>query len=163
MKLNLEYYIPKESNIPEAKYKVIEDFVTKYEEKNYEDNIVEIDSNKLQFFSTIGHNILNWYPFKNNSTILEIGGNLGEITGMLCQKGRQVVTVEEDLKKAELISKRHNDKENLDIIAGNLNDIDFKGKKFDYITLIGSLPYVAKTARISSKEFIKKGKELEHV
>ena len=156
MKLNLEYYIPKESNIPEAEYKVIEDFVTKYEEKNYEDNIVEIDSNKLQFFSTIGHNILNWYPFKNNSTILEIGGNLGEITGMLCQKGRQVVTVEEDLKKAELISKRHNDKENLDIIAGNLNDIDFKGRKFDYITLIGSLPYVAKTARISSKEFIKK-------
>ena len=156
MKLNLEYYIPKESNISEAEYKVIEDFVTKYEEKNYEDNIVEIDSNKLQFFSTIGHNILNWYPFKNNSTILEIGGNLGEITGMLCQKGRQVVTVEEDLKKAELISKRHNDKENLDIIAGNLNDIDFKGKKFDYITLIGSLPYVAKTARISSKEFIKK-------
>ena len=33
MKLNLEYYIPKESNISESEYKVIEKFVTKYKEQ----------------------------------------------------------------------------------------------------------------------------------
>ena len=156
MKLNLDYYISKESNMPEAEYKLIDDFINKYEEKDYEDNILEIDSNKLQHFSTIGYNVLNWYPFKNNSTILEIGGNLGELTGMLCQKNYQVVTIEEDLKKAELISKRHKDKENLEIIVADFNNIKFNETKFDYITLIGSLPYVAKNSGMSSKEFIKK-------
>ena len=156
MKLNLEYYISKENNISEANYKIIGDFITKYEEKDYENKIVEIDSNKLQYFSTIGHNILNWYPFKKDSTILEIGGNLGEITGILCKNTKQVVTLEEDIKKAKLISKRHKDKENLEIIAGDFNNIDFKDMKFDYITLIGSLPYVAKTAKVTSEEFIAK-------
>ena len=156
MKLNLEYYIPKESNISESEYKVIEKFVTKYKEQEYEEKIVEIDSNKLQHFSTLGQNILNWYSFKENSSVLEIGGNLGELTGILCQNSKQVITIEEDLKRAELISKRHKDKENLEIIVGDFDNIDFKELKFDYITLIGSLPYVAKTAGISSKDFIKK-------
>ena len=156
MKLNLKYYISKDSNITDAEYKVIERFVNKYKEKEYEKNIAEVDSNKLQHFSTLGNNILNWYSFKENSSILEIGGNLGEITGILCQNSCRVVTIEEDLKRAELISKRHKNKENLEIIAGDFNNIDFKEEKFDYITLIGSLPYVSKTAGISSKEFISK-------
>lgn len=156
MKLNLEYYISKESNIPKTEYKVIEKFVSKYKEKEYEEKMVEIDSNKLQHFSTLGQNILNWYSFKENSSVLEIGGNLGELTGILCQNSKQVITIEEDLKRAELISKRHKDKENLEIIVGDFDNIDFKGMKFDYITLIGSLPYVSKTAKISSQEFISK-------
>ena len=155
MKLNLEYYISKESNIPEAEYKVIENFVSKYEESEYEDKIVEFDSGKLQHFSTMGSNILNWYSFKENSTILEIGGNFGEITGVLCKNASQVISLEEDLKKAEIISKRHKDKENLEIIVGDFKNIDFKGRKFDYITLIGSLPYVCNTQGISSSEFLK--------
>lgn len=156
MKLNLEYYISKNTSIPEAEYKVIEKFVDKYKEKEYEDKIIELDSKKLQLFSTMGSNIINWYSFKKNSLVLEIGGNLGEITGVLCKNTGKVITIEEDLKRAEIISKRHKDKENLEIIVGDFDNIDFKQLKFDYITLIGSLPYVAKTAGISSKDFIKK-------
>ena len=155
MNLNLEYYISKDTTMPEAEYKVIKNFVNKYEESEYEDKIVEFDSQKLQYFSTMGSNILNWYSFEKDATILEIGGNLGEITGVLCKTASKVISVEEDLKKAEIISMRHKNKENLEIIVGDFKNIDFKGMKFDYITLIGSLPYVCKTQGISSSEFLR--------
>ena len=41
------------------------------------------------------------------------------------------VTVKENLKKAKIISKRHDDKENLEIIVGNIDSIDFKEKQFE--------------------------------
>ena len=75
---------------------------------------------------------------------------------VLRQKSKEVICVEENLKKAEIISKRHNDKENLEIIVGNIDSIDFKEKQFDYITLIGTLPYVSKNCGVMSKDFIKK-------
>ena len=155
MNLNLEYYVSKDTTMPEAEYEVIKNFVNKYKESEYEDKIVEFDSQKLQYFSTLGSNILNWYNFEKDATILEIGGNLGEITGVLCKNASKVISVEEDLKRAEIISIRHQDKENLEIIVGDFKNIDFKGMKFDYITLIGSLPYVCNTQGISSSEFLK--------
>lgn len=156
MKLNLEYYDSNKVEIVEDEYKVIENFVNKYNEVEYEEKIVEFDSKKLQLFSTMGSNILNWYSFKDKSTILELGGNLGEITGVLCNKAEKVISVEENFIKAAIVSKRHEDKDNLEIIVSQFNDIDFKGIKFDYITLIGSLPYLAKSNGMSSKEFLGK-------
>lgn len=85
-------------------------------------------------------NILNWYPFKKESSVLEIGCGLGAITNMLCEKCNDVTAVELSKKRATATLLRCREKENLEIIVGNLNDIEF-GKKFDYITLIGVLEY----------------------
>lgn len=85
-------------------------------------------------------NILNWYPFEKDSSILEIGCGMGAITNMLCEKCGDVTAVELSKKRATAALLRCREKENLEIIVGNLNDIEFD-KKFDYITLIGVLEY----------------------
>lgn len=85
-------------------------------------------------------NILNWYPFKEGSSVLEIGCGLGAITSVLCEKCQDVTAVELSKRRAAAALLRCRERENLEIIVGNLNDIEFE-KKFDYITLIGVLEY----------------------
>ena len=88
----------------------------------------------------IRQNILNWYPFDKNSNVLEIGAGAGTITGMLCDKVKNVTVVEASKRRAELIYNRHKNKDNLEILVGNFNTVNFK-QKFDYIVMIGVLEY----------------------
>ena len=95
------------------------------------------------FFYTvtpIRENIINWYDFKKDATILEVGGGLGAITGELCKKAKRVVSNEYSKRRAENIYYRHKECENLDVVVGNLNKIQFN-EKFDYIVLIGVFEY----------------------
>jgi len=85
-------------------------------------------------------NLLNWYPFDAKASVLEIGCGLGAITATLCDKCRDVTAVELSKRRATATLLRCREKDNLEIIVGNLNDIEFE-KKFDYITLIGVLEY----------------------
>lgn len=91
----------------------------------------------------IRKNILNWYPFRTDAKVLEIGCGFGAITNMLCEKCQSVTAVELSKKRATGALLRCRDKDNLEIIVGNLNDIQFEDK-FDYITLIGVLEYQGK-------------------
>lgn len=106
-------------------------------------------------------NILNWYPFKADSDVLEIGCGLGAITGVLCDKCRTVTAVELSKKRAAGALLRCRERENLEIIVGNLNDIEFT-KKFDYITLIGVLEYQGRFTDTDNPycDFLKKIKTL---
>ena len=72
--------------------------------------------------------------------MLEIGCGLGAITSVLCDKCQSVTAVELSRRRATAALLRCRERENLEIIVGNLNDIEFE-KKFDYITLIGVLEY----------------------
>lgn len=94
----------------------------------------------LYHLSHIRQNIVNWYPFKQNASCLEIGGGCGAITGTLCQNLSEVKVVELSKRRSLINLERHKHFDNLEIIVGNLNDINFK-QKFDYITLIGVLEY----------------------
>ena len=85
-------------------------------------------------------NILNWYPFKENAKVLEIGSGCGAITGLLCEKCLDVTSVELSKRRATINYERHKEYENLTLYVGNLNDIKF-GKKFDYIILNGVFEY----------------------
>ena len=128
-----------------------------YSEGDIEDKIIEMiaDNNpedyveaiyKMFNWSTYYHlshirrNILNWYPFDKDSDILEIGCGLGAITGMLCDNAKSVTAVELSKRRATATLLRCREKSNLEIIVGNLNDIEFE-KQYDYITLIGVLEY----------------------
>ncbi len=128
-----------------------------YSDGDVEDVIIEIiaENKPEQYVQAIGKNmnwpvyyhlthlrknILNWYPFRKDSSILEIGCGMGSITNMLCDKCQDVTAVELSKRRATATLLRCREKENLEIIVGNLNDIQFD-KKFDYITLIGVLEY----------------------
>ncbi len=90
--------------------------------------------------SNVRENILNWYPFDSNGCLLEIGSGCGAITGMLCSKVKQVVSVELSKRRATINYKRNQNVDNLSIYVGNLNDMEF-GQKFDYIVLNGVFEY----------------------
>lgn len=144
MKVNYDYY--------DSKYKYsdgdIENEIIAYAEKYDENQRDEIFKNDIRWpvyyhLTPIRKNIINWYPFKKDSAILEIGAGMGAITSALCEKGKEVISVELSKNRAKSIEIRNKDKENLEIIVANLNDIDFKDKKFDYITLIGVYEYAA--------------------
>lgn len=80
-------------------------------------------------FSPIRNNIVSWCDLGNK--ILEIGGELGAITGSLLQKG-SVTSFERNPEYAALLKRRHPSAN----VVTSLNGIT---EKFDSILLIGSL------------------------
>lgn len=140
MRLNLDYY----NKECEFELRPNEDKVIEYINTNTEDfeSIVKKDlSDEVMLgLSNIRKNLVYAYDFKPNSVVLEIGAHLGEITGALCEKCEKVVSIELNKKRAEAIAKRHEDKNNLEIIVGKFQNINFE-EKFDYITLFGLLEF----------------------
>lgn len=94
----------------------------------------------LYHFSPLRENILNWYPFEKDATVLEIGSGCGAITGILCEKAGKVTSVELSKRRASINFARHKELDNLEIMVGNLNDMTFP-QKFDYVVLNGVFEY----------------------
>lgn len=142
MKINYDFYKGQDLYSDGDIENEIIEYAKKY--KNT-DEVFEKDIRWPVFYhlTPIRKNILNWYPFKEDSEVLEIGAGMGAITGTLCEKCKSVTCVELSKNRASSIAVRNEDKENLEIIVGNLNDIEFKERKFDYITLIGVFEYAA--------------------
>ena len=121
----------KESKITEIESEII-NYIKEYNKEDYS-KIIEKD-NRLEIIlalSDIRENIINWYPFKENATILEIGADFGQLTGFLCKNSTKVVSLEVLKEKREAIAKRHEEFKNLTII-GNIEDVE---EKFDYIII----------------------------
>lgn len=139
--LNLKWY----TNTDQYSDGDVEDDIIKYIRENapedYGKTIIEHYSWPVYYHLThTRRNLLNWYPFEKDASVLEIGCGMGAITGLLCDRCREVTAVELSKRRATAAQLRCREKNNLEIIVGNLNDIEFD-KKFDYITLIGVLEY----------------------
>lgn len=141
MRLNLDYYKQEcDFELNSNEEKLIE-YINSNEEKDFEDIVrKDLSDDVILGLSNIRKNLVYSYEFNPNSTVLEIGAHFGEITGALCEKCAKVISIEFNKKKAEAIAKRHENKENLEIIIGKPQDINFK-EKFDYITIFGVLEY----------------------
>jgi 2-polyprenyl-3-methyl-5-hydroxy-6-metoxy-1,4-benzoquinol methylase len=128
---------------------------TEYSDGSIEDEILEIVKNHENFSEILGknekwavfyhlsplrENILNWYPFKSESNLLEIGAECGALSGLFCERVFKVTAVELTDKRSQIIYERHKNKDNLEIMVGNLNNMEFP-EKFDYIILNGVLEY----------------------
>lgn len=113
-----------------------------YERVCKNDSALANDPNWAVFyhFSPIRQNILNWYPFKEGCSILEIGAGCGALTGMLAQRARHVTSCELTMKRAKILYQRHKAFDNLEIFVGNFLDVQFN-EKFDYIVVNGVLEY----------------------
>ena len=151
MKLNLDFY-RKEldlKEIPEEYEEVLEKVNSVNDNFSSTLNIKSKIKNILAL-SEIRENILNWYDIKPNSTILELNANYGEITGLLCKKANKVIAVEKSLKFSKIIEKRYANEENLELIVGNLDNIEIK-EKFDYIVIVGIAKELEKYVEYAKK------------
>ena len=115
----------------------------------------------LYHLSPARQNLLHSFEFPNNESVLEIGGGCGAITGVLCEKFKHVTAVELSKRRAEILAHRNKEYANLNVIVGNLNNIEFN-KKYDVITLIGVLEYAGRFTSGANpyKAFLEKIKAL---
>lgn len=149
MKLNLNYISEEkeEQNIKEQE--IISNYIQNHPETTY-DGLIEEDMDLETVLALSNHrkNIINWYDFNPKASILEIGADLGQVTGALCEKLNRVVAVETSREKAKAIAKRHEDKRNLEIIAGDIKTLPLE-EKFDYILLYqpNLLSYIRKNIK----------------
>lgn len=97
----------------------------------------------IYHLSPIRRNLLEWYEFPPESTILEIGAGCGALTALFCEKAHRVTAVELSKRRAEIVHERLKDRDNLSIYVGSIEDINFE-HQFDYVTLIGVLEYAGK-------------------
>ena len=100
----------------------------------------EVSWPTLYHLSPVRENICNWYPFRKDGRILEIGAGCGAITGALCRSGAEVCCVDLSLRRSTINYERHKDFENLHLHVGNLNEIVFE-EPFDYVIVNGVLEY----------------------
>lgn len=96
----------------------------------------------LYHLSDMRENVLDWYDFDPEGTLLEIGAGCGAVTGLFCRKTKQVTAVDLSKKRSTINAVRNGGKGNLKIMVGNFEDIVIR-EKFDYVTLIGVLEYSA--------------------
>jgi len=94
----------------------------------------------LYHLSPERRNLLEWFPFQSDATLLEVGAGCGALTGLFCERVRRVVAVELSQQRARITAERYRDTSNLEIIVGNVEEIPLE-ESFDYITLIGVLEY----------------------
>ena len=139
--LNLEFYKNDDQYSDGAVENLILQIIAENEPENYTQAIAKNYSWPVYYHLTrTRRNLLSWYEFKPDSDVLEIGCGFGALTGLLCDKCRSVTAVELSQRRAMGALLRNREKENLEIMVGNLNDIVFP-RKYDYITLIGVLEY----------------------
>ena len=140
-KLNLSWYKGEDLYTDGDIENVILDIVDNYEEEDYIKAVLENFNWPAYYHLTpIRQNILNWYDFSSEASVLEVGCGMGAITPVLCDRCKSVTAVDLSKRRATIAQHRCRGRENLEVIVGNLNDIDFK-EKYDYITLIGVLEY----------------------
>lgn len=94
----------------------------------------------LYHFSPIRQNIIEWYPMKQDASVLEIGAGCGAITGILSKKAKKVTCIELSRKRSQINAWQNKDCDNVEIYVGKYEDIQLS-EKYDYITLIGVLEY----------------------
>lgn len=134
----------------------------KYPEDLSEDYIA--DDNRYTVnntFSSVRRNLLNWYNFRENASVLEVGAGMGALTGCLCDKCKSVTALEMSVKRAEVIKKRYKMRTNLEIICADIFSWDTECK-YDYVVVVGVLEYAAifgKGYENPFEEFIKRLKE----
>lgn len=132
MKINMEFYEKSEEKLSENEKKVVEFFL---EDKNF-DEIIENEPtvNNYIHLSQVKENLLNWYEFKKDSSLLEIGSGFGELTNLFVKKNLNIVSIESSLEKSKILEKRFKDFDNIEVIVGEFEKIDIK-EKFDYIVV----------------------------
>ena len=87
-------------------------------------------------------NILDWYEWKDDASVFEVGAGCGAISGVLCRNAKRVVANDLSKRRSTINAYKNQDASNLEIMVGNFNVVAEKmEERFDYVTLIGVLEY----------------------
>ena len=133
-KLNFEFYTGtdfySDGDVEELIYDIVKN------QKDYRKMELKEQEFAVSYhLSPTRQNILNWYPFERDCTVLEIGSGCGALTGMLCERCQTVVSVELSKRRSNINYMRNQKHDNLEIIIGNVSEIRLD-RKFEYVSSI---------------------------
>lgn len=150
VKLNLKYYSGKDLYSDGEIEDVLLDITQNNDESKYNEIIAsKKDWAVMYHLSHIRQNIVGTVDIDKNTTVLEIGSGCGAITGALSDKAKSVTCVELSKQRSTINANRNKNRDNIEIMVGNFQDIEKELGKFDCITLIGVFEYA--DAYIDSK------------
>lgn len=120
----------------------IEDVLLDAARNNYIDKLLLANNNwaVLYHCSDIRENLLDWYPFKKEGTLLEVGAGCGALTGLFAGRVKTVTCIELSERRSLINAYRNQKYDNIKVLLGNFQDIQLT-EKYDYITLIGVWEY----------------------
>lgn len=95
---------------------------------------------KTYHLSPVRKNLLNWYDFNPNASLLEVGSGCGALTGVFASRCKNVTSLELSERRALINAYRHKEFTNLSLVVGNIQDYSPK-ERFDYVACIGVLEY----------------------
>lgn len=110
--------------------------------KNFEDLKDKISLDKLYLTCPERINTISCFEFSKDDEVLEINSCFGVVTQFLCDRVKNVTAIEFAKQNADIIYERLKDRDNLEIIVGNISKMQFE-KKFDYIILTDVLEFAS--------------------
>lgn len=133
----------------------------------------------LYALSDMRENLLEWYPFRPDACLLQVGSDYGALTGLYSRKVRQVVVLDPSAENLEVNRMRNKQAENVSYVNGGLLEAarhrlvaeakDGPGTDsglgeaemlFDYVVMIGSLEPDYQARIQAAKSLLKPGGEL---
>ena len=111
--------------------------------ERFDETVAERQSWPVMYhFSSIRGNIISWYPFTGKERVLEIGSGCGAVTGEIAARAGSVTCVELSKKRSLINAYRNKEKENIEIILGNFEEVEKTlPADYDLVTLIGVFEY----------------------
>lgn len=88
-------------------------------------------------------NLVNFYNFRKDSKVLEVGSGCGAITEALAKKEIHITSLELTEKRARINANRNKNRPNLEVVVENLENYS-PTEKFDYVVCVGVLEYAGK-------------------
>lgn len=122
-----------EKNFTNSEKKVA-DLIYRYSQDEYDVALRDEGWDVFYQMSPLREGLLNWYPFEQNSEVLEVSSGFGGITGVLSRSVRKVTVLEESLKRAECIAKRYEESQNITVWVGSIGDLPID-KQYDYVVI----------------------------
>lgn len=105
------------------------------------------ENSKLEYLyaiSDLREDLLEWYPFRQDGTLLQVGSDYGAMTGLYSRKVAQVTVLDENPADLEVNRLRHGGNGNITYVNSSLEA--FSPEKdgadrtaFDYVVMVGSL------------------------
>lgn len=142
VKLNLDFYCGKDMYSDGKIEDELLDIVMNNDESCFNSIIAERkDWSVMYHLSHIRQNIVSIIDIDKSMSVLEIGSGCGAITGAIAEKAEKVTCIELSQKRSMINAYRNKNKDNVEIIVGNFQDIESSLDKYDCITLIGVFEY----------------------
>lgn len=97
----------------------------------------------LYALADLRENLLEWYDFKKEGRLLQVGADYGALTGLFLKKTAEVTVLDPSEESLAVVKQRYRGAKNLAFKTGSLNpelpEASFAGEKFDYVAIIGTL------------------------